>query len=256
MTASYESLSRNMATASRMPGDQLNNAARKLVERMALPRLAREVRSQKLTYLGDDKFISLSREIRRIRWKSIPGDFCELGVALGGSAIYIASRLGRKRRFHGFDVFGMIPPPSERDGNDSRARYDVIASHKSSGIGGDEYYGYVDNLYEKVVDNFSRFSMDVDGKRISLHKGLFEDTLKFGENDKIALAHIDCDWFDPVLFCVSKISPALSPGGVMIIDDYNYYEGCRKAIHHHLAMDKTLSLVRTMPHAILRKTGK
>jgi asparagine synthase (glutamine-hydrolysing) len=231
-------------------------AAKKLYKRLVLPSLARRVRREKLTYLNDEKFISLAREIKRIRREAVQGDFYELGVALGGSAIFIARQLDGERRFQGFDVFGMIPPPSERDGKDTHARYEVIASRKSAGIGGDKYYGYVDNLYEKVVADFSRFSVDVDGTRIALHKGLFEDTLKISGSDKIALAHIDCDWFDPVFYCVSQISPALSPGGVMIIDDYNDYQGCRKAIDQYLATDTTLALVRTWPHAVLRKTDR
>jgi hypothetical protein len=49
-------------------------------------------------------------------YNNITGNFLEFGIALGGSAICLASEIGDGRRFLGFDVFGTIPPPSERDG--------------------------------------------------------------------------------------------------------------------------------------------
>ena len=53
-----------------------------------------------------------------------------------------------------YDVFGMIPPPGEEDGPDVHQRYEIIKSGKSEGIGGRRYYGYEDNLYERVVTSF------------------------------------------------------------------------------------------------------
>jgi O-methyltransferase len=228
-------------------------SATKLVHRWMMPRLAKQVRAAKLTYLANERFLSLAREIKRIKRDNIPGDFYELGIALGGSAIFIAGQLDGARKFKGFDVFGMIPPPTERDGEDTHIRYETIAQGKSVGIGGDEYYGYVENLYEKVLHSFSDFNIPVDGDRVSLHKGLFENTLKIGAGDRISLAHIDCDWFDPVYYCLSTISPVLSAGGVIVVDDYNDFGGCRKAVDLCLEEDKSLSMKKHHPHAVLVK---
>ncbi|WP_352750147.1 hypothetical protein [Mesorhizobium sp. M0701] len=52
--------------------------------------------------------------------EKVPGDFIEYGIALGGSAIYIASELDGDRHFHGYDVFGMIPSPTEQDDENPR----------------------------------------------------------------------------------------------------------------------------------------
>src|SRR5690606_19647485 len=103
-------------------------------------------------------------------------DFLEFGVALGGSAIIIASRLDGARRFHGYDVFGMIPPPGPKDDPHSHERYRVIRDGESAGIGGDTYYGYLPNLYDCVLQAFDRFGLTVDGERIVLHRGMFQDT--------------------------------------------------------------------------------
>ena len=39
---------------------------------------------------------------------------------------------------------------------------------------------------------------------MSLHKGLFEDTwpMVATKIHQIALAHVDCDWYDPVKYCL------------------------------------------------------
>lgn len=215
--------------------------------------LAAEIKSKNLTYLSDDKILSLEQEISRIHQENVSGDFAEFGIALGGSAIYLARR-AEGRRFLGFDVFDMIPPPSERDGDDTHARYETIKKGNSQGIGGDLYYGYEENLYDRVVRNFRDFDLEVDGREVCLTKGLFEDTVRFGGSDHLSLAHIDCDWYDPVHFCIEAVSPVLSNGGVIILDDYNDFGGCREAADKILAADKSLNLERNQPHAVIRKT--
>lgn len=220
--------------------------------RVLLPGLARRVRKARLTYLSRAKFLSLANEIDRVRREKVTGDFCELGVALGGSAIYIASQLEPGRRFGGFDVFGMIPPPSERDGDDTHDRYRTIAEGRSAGIDGDPYYGYIEDLYDRVVLNFSRFGLTVDGERIALFRGLFQDTLPL-RSGPVAFAHIDCDWHDAVAYCLETLAPSMSPGGAIIVDDYNDYQGCREAVDTHLSNDPSLMLKRTRPHAVLQK---
>src|SRR3546814_16654874 len=75
----------------------------------------------------------------------------------------------------------------------------------------------------------ARFGTPVDGARINLVKGLFEETLPSLDIERIAFAHIDCDWYDPVRYCLDETSRRLAPGGIIVIDDYNDYDGCRVA---------------------------
>jgi len=53
-----------------------------------------------------------------------------------------------------YDVLGMIPPPTDNDGEDVQQRYNEIVGGNSKGIKGKSYYGYEDDLYGKVVDWF------------------------------------------------------------------------------------------------------
>jgi asparagine synthase (glutamine-hydrolysing) len=197
--------------------------------------VARRVKERRLTYLSSEKIRNLERCLREIEARGVPGLVIEAGVALGGSAILLASQMGRGRSFRGYDVFGRIPPPSERDDEKSRARFAVIEAGQAKGLGDDPYYGYVDNLYEQVVKRFESFGLAVDGQRISLHRGLFAETMVFEPGARVALAHIDCDWHDPVSLCLERLYPVWSPGGYWVIDDYNDYGGCRRAVDEFLA---------------------
>jgi O-methyltransferase len=192
---------------------------------------ARAVRRQRLTYLSPQRLKRLEAVLCAVLEERTPGDVLEFGVALGGSGIVLASRARRyARAFHGFDVFGMIPAPtSDKDDAGSRRRYEVIASGQSQGIAGDIYYGYRQNLLEEVRASFARHGVPVDGKRIVLHKGLFQETWSDYQGRAVAFAHIDCDWYDPVKFCLERVAERLSPGGIIILDDFHDYGGCRNA---------------------------
>jgi len=131
------------------------------------------------------------------------------------------------------DVFGQIPPPGQRDGADVHARYEEIASGRATGFDGDQYYGYMGDLKERVTSSFTRFGVQPSNHNITLIAGLFEETVR--PTGAVALAHIDGDWYDSVSVCLSRIWPKLSEGGVMVIDDYNDWSGCRTAVDEFLA---------------------
>jgi len=223
--------------------------------RFSLSPTAREVMRLRLTYLSARKLRNIETCAAEVNENGAPGDFVECGVALGGSAIVLASHLEFGCRLHAYDVFGMIPPPSDRDDEGAHSRYETIRSGRSAGIGGDEYYGYVDDLRTRVVDNFRLFGFEPDGRPITLHEGLFEDTLRFEPGQRVALAHIDCDWYDPVSFCLETIYPHLSPGGFIILDDYNDYGGCRRATDAFLERHADMELRSATSNAILYRRG-
>ena len=223
------------------------------LSRLRLPPVAREVKRRHLTYLSDAKFLSLRDAIREIGRAGVQGDFVEYGVALGGSAVYLASETGERRRFRGYDVFGLIPAPGERDDERSRLRYEAIRSGRSKGIEGDPYYGYQANLIGRVCETFESFGYPVDGVKVILHQGLFEQTVRFAPDDQVALAHIDCDWYDPVRLCLERTAACSTLSGLLVLDDYNDYGGCKTAVDEFLAAHPGFELVRTTPHAVVRK---
>lgn len=194
--------------------------------------LVKRIRAEKLTYLSDKKLVSLVETCRSIEARKIPGIFLEAGCALGGSAILLASIKHRERRLNVYDVFGMIPPPTKEDSQDVHDRYQIIVQGKSTGIGGNQYYGYVADLYEVVKQNFVRFGIESEVNSVSLIKGLVQETLK--TDVPVAFAHIDVDWYEPVKTCLERIFPSLMSGGCIILDDYHDWGGCRKAADEYL----------------------
>jgi hypothetical protein len=203
--------------------------------------LIKEIRAKNLTYCGFPKLENIAEAVQAVEAKRVPGAFLEAGVALGGSAILIARLKSPARKLTLFDVFGLIPPPGDNDEQDAHGRYQEIASGKSQGLGGGKYYGYEDDLYAKVLRNLSGHGVDCDRDHVSLVQGLFQDTLKI--NEPVAFAHVDCDWYDSVKVCLDRIAPQLSPGGILIFDDYSSYAGCKRAVDEFLATHAKFSVV-------------
>ncbi|HEX5004651.1 MAG TPA: TylF/MycF/NovP-related O-methyltransferase [Gemmatimonadales bacterium] len=195
--------------------------------------VVRQVKERRLTYLGYDALTDLERAVRRIESSNVPGIIVEAGCALGGSAVILGSAKRRERPLRLYDVFGMIPPPSQADGEAIQARYHTIVQGKSEGIGGDRYYGYQADLLQEVITTLRSFGLDLEGDRIALVRGLFQDTMHIDES--VALAHIDADWYESVRTCLQRVVPHLSSGGTLVIDDYEHWDGCRRAVDDYFA---------------------
>jgi asparagine synthase (glutamine-hydrolysing) len=196
----------------------------------------RRVKQDNLTYLNFHELLNLTNIALRIEKQKIPGAFIEAGCARGGSAIVIAASKQDERAFFVYDTFEMIPPPSDTDGEDAHKRYEVIAAHQSNGIQSSTYYGYIENLYEVVQNTFLEFGYPPQEKSIHLVKGLFENTITI--DGCVALAHLDCDWYDSVMVCLQRIEPHLSVGGTIIIDDYFHWSGSKKAVDDYFTPEK------------------
>ncbi len=187
-----------------------------------------KVSSERLTYLEPNALRLLEDRVRHIEAAKVPGCILEMGCALGGSAIVICAAKDPSRPFYVYDVFGMIPAPSEKDGQDVHRRYEVIRSGQSKGIHGDEYYGYRQDLKEQVTASFERYGLPLSEHNVSLVQGLYQDTLN--PPGAVAFAHVDCDWYESVTVCLERIAPKLSVGGSIVVDDYFSYSGCRAAV--------------------------
>lgn len=192
-----------------------------------------QIRLNNLTYLSTQKLHMIANTCNHIIEKNITGSFIEAGCALGGSAILISKLKGIDRQMEIYDVFGMIPAPTEADPLEVHRRYKIISKGESLGINGDKYYGYVSNLIDVVKENFVKFDIEIESNNIRLIQGLVQNNLH--PTVPIAFAHIDVDWYEPVLTCLERIAPNLSIGGSIILDDYNDWGGCRKATDEFLA---------------------
>jgi O-methyltransferase len=152
----------------------------------------------------------LSEEVNRL---SLPGDFVECGVYNGGSAAIMASfceKTELKRNIWLFDSFEGLPKPTEKDGE--RAP---------------DYEGWCHGDLAKVKKVFQL--MGIPQGCIVVVKGWFQDTFPTVEVPRIAILHIDADWYESVKLCLEKFYDCVQPGGYIVLDDYGDWPGCKKA---------------------------
>lgn len=191
----------------------------------------KRVRSEQLSYTSDAQLRQLLRVVRRTEPSGAL--IIEAGCARGGCAILLCAMKSAERPLRVYDVFDMIPPPSEQDGEDMRARYQEISSGSATGLGGGCYYLYEDDLQSVVTKNFRRYGFPIEDNNVQLIKGPVQDTLEV--NEPVALAHIDVDWYEPVFACLERIVPQLIVGGSVALHAYFDWSGCRKAADHYFA---------------------
>lgn len=220
-----------------------------------LERVARTIKfaaSRRLSFLTEDLLLALAKVSLQNEAQGIVGRVVEAGVALGGSALVLTAAKASDRPIALYDTFGMIPPPGDHDGADVHERYQVISEGRAQGFEGEEYYGYQDGLLESIIAAFREVGLDPADNLVSFHAG--DLLLTMTAPEPVSLVHVDCDWYDPVLHCLTTLGPPMSIGGRFIIDDYGSWSGARRATDEWLAsqpdftaltQDGRVHLVRT-----------
>jgi hypothetical protein len=202
------------------------------------PRVAEvigRVKSERLTFLGQTPLVGLASTMTELERRGVQGAVLEAGTALGGSTIVLAAAKSPERRLLAYDTFGLIPPPSDKDGADVHKRYETIASGKSKGFKGDTYYGYREDLLGEIRASFERIGYPVEDNAVEFVQGVYQDTLH--PDFPVALAHVDCDWYESVMTCLERIHPHLVDGGRFVIDDYYAWSGARTAVDEWVGRD-------------------
>ncbi len=157
----------------------------------------------------------------------IPGSFVECGVWRGGSAAVMASAIrhcGQARDLHLFDSFEGLPEPTERDGTMAKEYSGGRASGTLRSV--DQCKAGLEEVQAFLLDR-----LRLDPSKIHFHVGWFQDTLPriAPQLGPIALLRLDGDWYESTLLCLEHLYPKVSPGGMIVMDDYWAWEGCRKA---------------------------
>jgi O-methyltransferase len=179
--------------------------------------LYRRIRTR--TMCSNARLRGLYRGVRHIVKNDIPGDFVECGTALGGSAALMAltlRQLGVRRTLWVFDTFEGLPAPTPEDPDFEVANL---------------FAGSCRGTVEEVQSLFTQLQVC---DQVHFVKGLFQDTLPGVAVSKIALLHIDGDWYESVKACLDNLYDKVSPGGIIQFDDYGYWKGTRKAVDEFL----------------------
>jgi O-methyltransferase len=189
--------------------------------------LAWQLKRNKKTYLTYGKLLSLTTSFQYLKEKSDqPLQVSEFGVGRGGSAMLLAWLVGRYGgQLTLFDMFGRIPPPTDKDGQRAMDRYQAILNSEK-----EEYYGNIPDLIDIIKQEISTVC---DPKRVVFIQGKYEETLPaLSSNPVFNLVHIDCDWYESSKAVLDYLEHHLHPGAILQIDDYSNWQGS------HLAVDE------------------
>jgi len=148
---------------------------------------------------------------------SLPdGALVECGVGRGGCVALMAFISKGKRPVWGFDSFEGLPDLTEQDEGEGK---------KAVGwnISGPDGFGEA----QKTLDRFC-----VSAESVKLVKGWFEETLPIyrSQLSPIAVLRLDGDWYTATRYCLESLYDAVATRGVVIVDDYHAFIGCRKAV--------------------------
>lgn len=159
--------------------------------------------------------------------ENIPGSFVECGVWKGGSSAIMALAIenaGQERHLHLFDSFEGLPEPTEKDG-ESAAAYSG-GRNEGKLVTVNQCRAGLDEVRHLILD-----IIKVPEKLAHFHVGWFQNTVAVDARQlgPIALLRLDGDWYDSTKICLEHLYPLLSPGGILIMDDYFAWEGCSKA---------------------------
>jgi O-methyltransferase len=157
----------------------------------------------------------------------IPGNFVECGVWRGGSVMAAALTLlhfGRTdRQLYLFDTFEGMTPPTDVD----RRRSDGMAAASLRD------FLWVPASRQDVRQNLA--SVGYPMSCVHLIEGPVEKTLPSWAPERIALLRLDTDWYASTRHELVHLYPRLVSRGVLIIDDYGYWEGSKKAVDEYIA---------------------
>ena len=171
----------------------------------------------------------------------IEGDFVECGVWKGGSVALMAHFLKIKneiRDIHLFDCFDDIcQPDSEVDGEKAireAGGMDFAKGELKPLKGIYDNHGGAGN--EIKVQSLIVNEIGYPSEHVIIHKGWFQDTLPEARDkiQKIALLRLDGDWYASTMVCLESLYEKVAIGGIVIIDDYECYEGCKRAVDEFL----------------------
>jgi hypothetical protein len=187
------------------------------------------------TLLSYERLVTLYGQVVYADRRGLPGALVECGVWKGGASAMMALanvyHSTERRHLHLFDSFKGMPEP--RAGLDGA---EALALGTWSNHGALRPIGYTvaspDDARSLIVD---RVGYPED--HVHFHEGWFQETLpvvapSIGD---IAVLRLDGDWYDSTMVCLQHLYDRVVTGGVVIIDDYGHFEGCRRATDDFLA---------------------
>lgn len=182
------------------------------------------------------RFYALCLNLNQVLQDGVPGDMVELGVYKGNSAGILAAFARRHgRRVYLFDTF---------QGFDKRDLRGVDSQH----------------LVQFRDTSLAGVQALVGMDSVTYAQGFFpESAAKITMPERIAIAHIDCDLYEPMKAGLEWFYPRLSSGGIMLLHDYSsgHWPGATRAVDEFFRdlPEKPILLPDKSGTAVIRKAG-
>lgn len=188
--------------------------------------------AQPFTMTSLPRLSAVIKATRYIVENAIPGSIVECGVWRGGSMIAAARTLARfgdqSRDIYLFDTYEGMPPPSEVDKCfDGQTATHLLATDVPDGQV--RAVAHLDDVRNVMLRT------GYPAAKMHFVKGKVEDTIPATVPDRIALLRLDTDWYESTRHELNHLYPLLSPGGVLIIDDFGHWQGARRAVEEYFA---------------------
>lgn len=192
-------------------------------------------RCRPYTMIANESLFSLIQSVRYIERHKVPGAIVECGVWRGGSvmaACLTLQQLGtRSRDVFLYDTFEGMTEPTRDD-------IKLYTNRPAAQLLEATEVGDGANIW--CIASFADVQQTVGSigypsDRIHLVQGDVRATLPDqAPGAPIALLRLDTDCYDSTRHELEQLVPLMSPGAVLIVDDYWYWAGCRKAVDEYL----------------------
>lgn len=190
------------------------------------------------TMTTEERQLALIDAVTYVQQASIDGAFVECGVWRGGSVLAMLLRLRQlgeaTRDVYLYDTFAGMTRPTELDTSDFHPpaldSWDEETGRAYPGLFGGE-----DSGLQAVKDLLATSGHPPE--RVHYAVGPVEETIPEVVPDRIALLRLDTDWYESTRHELEHLYPRVVPGGVVIIDDYGHWKGCRRAVDEYLAVE-------------------
>lgn len=191
---------------------------------------------QNYTMTDAHAIMNLLFAVQYVVGNRIPGDIVECGVARGGSMMAAAHALrhlgDESRTLYLYDLF--YPGMPRGGAHDfTSANVNATAAFESAGILYDPGAAATIRETAAEVRDLMR-STGYPESKVRLVVGRVEDTIPAVIPDRIAILRLDTDLYESTRHELTHLFPRLSPGGVLIVDDYGAFLGARKATDDYL----------------------
>ncbi len=199
-------------------------------------------RCKPFTMTSPERMFSLFQSVKYVVDNRISGDFVECGVWKGGSAMLIALTLlqlnDTSRKIFLYDTYEGMSEPSEEDksvaGAGARELLDKASKDDAGSI-------WCYSSLEEVTKNILGAGYPID--KIIFVKGKVEDTIPGVMPEQISLLRLDTDWYESTYHELKYLYPLLSAGGILLIDDFGFWQGAKKAVLEYFSKNNLYPLI-------------